>query len=243
MRIWDALAFVGEGIYKKQSMDELLRRMDVFGVEKSIIAPVEEYVTVDNDEGNRYIHDACKLHPDRFLGYAVANPWYGKRAVESLRFALNSGLRAVYFDSSVQGFTISDDIVNPLIEVCAEFNAPVYFHTGTPAFALPLQVHYLAARFPSVRFMLGHCGANDFVADALPSLHNRDNVWLESSMTLAVTMFSCFSEAPDRYVFGSGSPRSDLEFELMKIRAACDDETKLGKALSLNLAEVLGGAI
>jgi len=243
MRIWDALAFIGNGIYKKQSEEVLLDRMDEFGVEKSVIAPVEEYVTVYNDEGNRCILNACERHPDRFLGYAVANPWYGKRAIDSLRAALKSGLSAVYFESSLQGFTISDEIVDPLIEVCAEFDAPVYFHTGTPAFALPFQLHYLALRFPAVRFMMGHCGANDFVADSLPSLYKRDNIWLESSLTLTVTMYSCFCDAPDRYVFGSSTPRSDLGHELEKIRAACDDKEKLEKALSLNLEQVFGGAI
>lgn len=236
--ILDALSFVGCGIYKNQSPDLLLQEMDRHGVAKTLIAPVEEQITVYNQEGNRYIQTICEQNPERFAGYAVANPWYGAQAVDTLRSALQAGMAAVYFDSSIQGFIICDEIVYPLIDLCAEFDVPVYFHTGTPAFALPMQLHCLAQRYPTVNFIMGHAGANDFVADAIPALYKRDNIWIDTSMTLAVTQHSLLEAAPDRIVFSSASPRSDLLHELNKTRSVCTDEKLLDNVFCGNLQQV-----
>ena len=103
--ILDALSFVGCGIYKNQSPDSLLHEMDRFGVSKTLIAPVEEQITVYNREGNRDIQRICEHYPERFAGYAVANPWYGTQAVSTLRDALQEGMAAVYFDSSINAIT------------------------------------------------------------------------------------------------------------------------------------------
>lgn len=243
MQKFDALAFVGDGIYKRQTAEDLLAQMDANGVERALIAPPEEQVTVDNAAGNERISQICRRWPDRFWGYAVSNPWYGAAACDTLRRALDDGLRAVYFDSSVQGFTISDPLVDPLMAVCAAYDVPVYFHTGTPAFALPFQLHFLAKRFPTVRFLMGHAGANDFSADALPALRGVDNLWLESSMNLTVSMMGLLQQAPDRVVFGSASPRSDLRYELQRLYSAEADAKSMQKALAGNLLTVLGGRL
>ena len=44
MKIIDSLSFIGQGRYKNQSVEELIQRMDQNGVEKALIAPVDEYV-------------------------------------------------------------------------------------------------------------------------------------------------------------------------------------------------------
>lgn len=243
MKRFDALSFVGAGRYKRQSPEELLRAMDENGVEKTVIAPVEEQIAVYNEEGNRAIAAACRAHPDRLLGYAVANPWRGTEAAELLRRALEEGLRGVYFDPSLQGFPLDDPLVEPLVELCGEYDVPIYFHTGTPAYALPFQLHFLARRYPQVRFIMGHGGANDFVADALPALFGLRNVWIETSMNLTVSIYSLLETAPDRIVFGSASPRSDLGYELQKLSATRAERAVLERVCSKNLAEVLGGEL
>lgn len=241
--IFDALSFVGCGIYKNQCADALLREMDCNNVAKALIAPVEEQITVYNEDGNVQIRKICERYPDRFAGYAVANPWFGKQAVATLRTALQGGMAAVYFDSSIQGFTICDELVYPLIDLCAEYDVPAYFHTGTPAFALPMQLHYLALRYPTVRFIMGHAGANDFASDALPALYGRDNIWIDTSMTLAVTQHSLLQSVPDRVLFSSASPRSDLLHELNKTRSICKDADTLELVFHKNLQQVLGRGI
>ena len=215
--------------------------MDDNGIEKALIAPVDEYVVAYNDEGNQMVQAACAAYPDRFIGYAVANPWFGEKAVVSLKKALESGLRDVYFDSSIQGFPINDHIVDDVMEVCREYNVPAYFHTGTPSFALPFNLHYLAIRYPDVRFLLGHFGANDFVSDTMPALYKRDNIWVETSLALTPAMTRFMREVPDRVIFGSCSPRSDIPYELGKLRYGEPEPEALEKAVYKNIEKVLGG--
>lgn len=226
MQIIDAIAFVGDDLYCKQTPEALLQEMNRYGVERTFIAPSEKYVTVYNREGNEMIADICRRWTERFSGYAVCNPWYGRKGIDELKRALDSGLEAVYFDSSIQGFTISDEIIDPFIEICREYKVPVYFHTGTPAFALPFQLHFLAKRFPDVQFIMGHSGANDFVGDALPALRGCSNIWLDTSLNLTVTFRTLSEAAPDRIVFGSASPRSKLGYEISRAEAGVIGEEK-----------------
>ena len=241
--IIDALSFIGEGIYKKQSVDQLLDEMDRCGVCRTYIAPVEEGITVHNQEANRRILTLIEQYPDRLGGYAAVNPWYRDQAATWLKEAFENGMSGVYFHSALQGFTISDELVYPLIDLCGEYHKPAYFHTGTPAYALPMQLHDLAEEFPDVQFIMGHCGANDFAGDALPSLFGRDNIWLETSLTLAVSQAALIREAPGRVIFGSAAPRSALAHELNKTRRACaGDEILEQKVLSGNIRSLFGGS-
>ncbi|MCI9305187.1 MAG: amidohydrolase family protein [Lachnospiraceae bacterium] len=197
--------------------------MDENGVDHAFIAPSKQYTAVYNREGNQMIADICRQYPKRFSGYAVSNPWYGEKAREELKRALDDGMKAVYFDSSIQGFCISDELVYPLIEICGLHRAPVYFHTGTPAFALPFQLHFLAKRFPEVTFIMGHSGANDFAGDALPALHGCPNILLDTSLNLTVSIQAMAVNAPDRMVFGSASPRSTLSYEIARVEKGVED--------------------
>lgn len=239
MQLIDVISFIGDDLYCHQTPEALLQEMQLNNVTHTFIAPSEKYTTVYNHEGNKMISEICRRWPEYFTGYAVCNPWFGKQAEEELRRALNEGLGAVYFNSSIQGFTISDDIVLPLISICQEYRVPVYFHTGTPAFALPFQLHFLAERFPSVPFIMGHSGANDFTGDAVPALYNCPNIWLDTSLNLTITCRSFLDSVPDRVVFGSASPRSTLEYEIKRCRMAVKNEAEKEALFSGNLQKLL----
>ena len=236
----DVLSFVGDDLYCKQTPEMILEEMERCGVSHTWIAPSEKYVTVYNREGNEMSAEICKRWPEQFSGYAVANPWYGEKGIAELKRALDSGLRAVYFDSSIQGFTISDEIVYPFIEVCREYKVPVYFHTGTPAFSLPFQLHFLAEKFPDVQFIMGHSGANDFAGDAIPALRNCPNIWLETSTNLTVSYRALTELAPDRVLFGSAAPRSKLAYEIRRAELGVLGEEKMEALFSGNARKLFG---
>lgn len=235
----DGLANLGAGRCKQQELGEILRNMQMSGIDKSMLCPVEEYVTVYNRAGNELIAAACREHPDRFYGYAVANPWYGEEAVQTLTEAFEAGLHGAFFVSSLQGFSINDPIVDPLIEVCRRYRRPAYFHTGTPCFALPLQLAYLARRFPEVDFIMGHCGANDFVYDIDASMYHTPNLYLETSLNYCETIYKVVADYPDRVIFGSDSPRSPLAFELEKTMGASTRPDVMDAVLGGNLLRIL----
>ena len=237
----DGHVHLGSGRYKQQDVPTILRQMRENGIDKSVLCPVEEYLTVYNREGNEMLAAACREHPDQFYGFAVANPWYGGQAVETLTQAFEAGLHGAFFVSSLQGFSINDPIVDPLIEVCRRYGRPVYFHTGTPAFALPLQLAYLARRFPEVDFIMGHCGANDFVYDIDAAMYRTENLYLETSLNYCETIYRVVADYPDKVIFGSDAPRSPLGFELGKTCKASSDPAVLDGVLGGNLLRILEG--
>ena len=67
----DSHAHVGQGRFKPLSPDDLLRQMDENGVDQAVLVPVEEQIVAFNHEGNQYLLDQIRQHPQRFLGFAV----------------------------------------------------------------------------------------------------------------------------------------------------------------------------
>ena len=241
MQVIDAHVNLGIGRYKKQDIAAILSGMEENGVDRCVLCPVEEYVTVYNREGNEMLVKACCEYPDKFYGFAVANPWYGERAAKLLTEAFEAGLHGAFFVSSLQGFSIDDHIVDPLIEVCRRYRRPAYFHTATPAFALPLQLAYLARRFPDVNFIMGHCGANDFVYDIDASMYKTPNLYLETSLNYCETIYRVIRDYPDRVICGSDAPRSPQKFELGKVQKADAGPDVMDGVLGGNILQIIEG--
>jgi len=243
MRILDAFCVVGDSEQGGAAPRSILDEMRQNGVERAVLVPDDRMTAVENEEGNRFVLDAVEQNPGAFLGFAVANPWFGKRAERWLCEALDAGLSGVYFKSSVQGFLADDEMLGPLMEICRERTVPAYFHTGTPINALPFGVLAQARRFPEVNFILGHMGANDYVGDAFAAVQMSGNVYLETSLSLTTLMRAAAGLCPDRVVFGSGSPRSSMAFELKKVFEAVPNEETRALLLHSNLERLLGGRV
>jgi predicted TIM-barrel fold metal-dependent hydrolase len=237
MQIIDAHCHIGQGRRKKLTPSQLIAEMDACGVDQAVVCPVDEHITVFNRGGNDYILRAVREHPDRFIGFATVNPWYGEGAVKELKRAVNEGLRGLKLHSALQGYFINDDLIAPVIEAAVELGIPVYFHTGTPIHALPLQLSYLAADFPQVDFIMGHAAHADYWLDLLPAVRGLGNIYIETSLRSSTWVLqSAVDElGSHRVMFGSDSPVSSIKVELAKIETLDLD----AKAREM----VLGGAI
>ena len=224
-------------------IETLIASMDQNRIDQSVLFMQDSYAAINNTEGNDFIARAVEAYPQMFIGFASASPWYGEKAVRELDSRLRSGLfRGVYFKSTVQGFSIEDEIVYPLIEVCQKYAVPAYFHTGTPSMALPFQLMLLAQRYPEVRFIMGHTGCFDFVGDAYASARWQPNIYLETSFALTLFMRAMSLEFPKRTLFGSGAPRSTQAFELQKLTQGVEDAEVLNDILGGNMQRLLEGA-
>ena len=193
---------------------------EAHAVARAVAAPGGRFAAVDNEAGNRHVLDLCRRRPERFAGLAVANPWYGARAVRGLEAAFAAGLVGLFLDPPRQGFRLTEAQVDPLIEVCRRYRRPVYAHVGTPVCAMPFQLAELARRFPDVTFIMGHQGWPDFCGyDDVPAARQAANVLLETSCAFSGSVQAAFDAlGPQRLLFGSGYPRSDLGVELAKLR-------------------------
>lgn len=185
----------------------------------AIMAPSGGLLAVDNTQANRQMARLMEAGRGKISGLAVANPWYGKRALRILREAFEQGLVGLYLHPTRQGFQLCESILDPLIEICRTYARPVYAYTGTPVCAMPFQLAELARRFPDVLFVMGHAGYSDFSGyDAIPAAQQSPNIIMETSCTVANIIKLAINQlGEERVIFGSGYPRSLPGYEIDKI--------------------------
>ncbi|MFH1476285.1 MAG: amidohydrolase family protein [Verrucomicrobiota bacterium] len=244
MNIIDAHVYLGTGAHLRQTSAELLARMDEAAVIAAIAAPVDRYLAVDNAAGNRLMLKAVARCSGRLFGMACANPWFGRKALREARQALQAGLSALVIHSVYQGFRLSDHLVDPLLGLAAEFQVPVYAHTGTAGIAEPFHVAELARRFPDVAFIMLHAGASDYYADAVSAMEYGANLWLETSRN-GPANFCLFKNAglTERLLFGSSAPEY---IPAVEIQTLCDVFTTADEReaiLSRNVRRVFRGKL
>ena len=240
MQIIDSHCHIGLDRDKKLISSELIKMMDECKVDKAIVCSVDKYIAVYNKEGNDFLIKAVKEFPDRLIGFATVNPWYGERAVKELKRAISNGLKGLKLNSSLQGFILNDELVYPLIKTAQSLEIPVYFHTGTPICAMPFQLAEIALQFPEVNFIMGHMGFSDFWYDTVPAAKKSSNIYLETSFIDVDTINKAIKEVGiDRIIFGSDVPVSNMRLELNKINLLEVGNLEKEKILEKNIGKLL----
>lgn len=239
--IIDAHIQIGEGRYFRAEPEQVAEQMDRKGIDRALISPIDREMAVHNREGNDRVLALAKRYPDRFLAYATANPWFEEAAVAELERALGEGAAAVKLHPPLQGFMILESLVHPLIEVAARHRAPVYVHTGTPAFALPLQLTELALTYPEVAFIMGKNGKSDFWMDAVPALERATNIYGDTAHDFPERGMArlCREIGAERLVFSSNHPVSRMALEADKVRDLGVSDAEKAAVLGGNMQRLL----
>lgn len=239
--IIDSHIVVGQGRYHNADPEAMIEQMDSCGIDRAMLSPVDHELAVDNRSGNERVMALAKKHPQHFLAYATANPWYGKRAEVELDRALQEGAAAVKLHPPLQGFMILEQLVHPLIEVARKYRAPVYIHTGTPAYALPLQLTELALAFSDVSFIMGKNGKSDFWLDAIPAMQGAENIFgdtahdfPERGMANMIRQFGA-----ERLIFSSNHPVARMPLEHEKVTALSLSNEEKQRILGGNMKRLL----
>lgn len=220
--ILDGHVTIGESRDASLSVEQLLETMDELRIDRALVAPAERFVPVDNRAGNELTAKATARSGGRLLAYAVASPWLRGEALEELRRARDAGARALKLDPSLQGFDLLDGQAEPLVAFAIECGWPVYVRTGTPPHGLPLQLAWLASRYPEGSFILGKAGATDFSHDGPATLAAASNVYADSVYVEWPTALAAArpEEIGERVVFTTDAPFGDPAIELARVTEA-----------------------
>ncbi len=220
--IVDGHVMLGQSRDAALTAEQQLETMERLGIDRALLAPAERFVPLNNREGNEATTAAAAQSAGRLLAYAVASPWLGPAALEELRRAHDAGAVALKLDPAAQGFDLLDRQADPLVELALELGWPVYVRTGTPTQGLPLQLAWLANRYPEGRFILGKAGATDFSHDGPATLAAAPNVYADSVYVEWPTALA--AARPDdlggRVVFTTDSPFGDPAIELARVTEA-----------------------
>ena len=199
-------------------------------------------------ELNTYMAKLCKTYP-RVTGMATVFP--GEEDAGSiLENAFQDGLKGLKLHCHVQCFDMNSGSMRELYEVCSFHRKPLIMHVGrepkSPAY--PCDPYLLCSadkleqvlkEHPDLNICVPHLGADEF-DDYRHLIENYDNLWLDTTMTLAdylpMDYFPKLSAMrADRIMFGTDFPN---------LPYAWDREIKRLAGLNLpgnTLARILGG--
>ena len=229
------------GVWKQGPMDwdEIFAEMDVCGIAKSFLLPLD----VTTAEGgwiinNEEIAKLVSLQPDRFIGFASVDP-HRKNAAEELRRAFEElGLAGLSLHPAKQKFHPGETEAEALYRICEEMNKPVIFHAGmswepdTPSrYGHPLEFEEVLIRHPEMRVCLTHF-AWPWVREMVMLLIKYPNVFTDTSLLyldspeesmkrlFTVDMGPGWFEKSfaGQVMFGSNTPR----FRAFKLKRALD---------------------
>jgi len=79
------------------------------------------------------------------------------------------------------------------------------------------------------------------LGDAYAAVRLCDNIYLETSLNLTLSIRAAVKTRAERVLFGSGSPRSRMDFEFKKLYEAVPDSEKQELVLFRNMESILGG--
>ncbi len=164
---------------------KLLASMDEAGIEKSVIFGVDWAYgrtgepRVSNREQNRFHAEMAQKHPDRFIALAALDPRRPDVLDQATEAIEKWGMKGFKLHPSA-GFYPNDPICFPLYEKCAEWGAPIVFHSGGGegnwVFGQPVYIATAAENFHEVKMVMAHAGMESWLqasqaAALLPNLY------------------------------------------------------------------------
>lgn len=148
----------------------------------------EETVTGVKPVPNDYVANVVKEYPDKFIGFACADPLKGNAALHELERAITklglSGLTIVPFRNRLYA---DDERFYPFYAKCVDLGIPVWIHTPnnwSPEHLMdygnPRRIDHIAVDFPDLRIIAGH-GGWPWVLEMVVVAWRHSNVYIDTS--------------------------------------------------------------
>jgi len=220
----------------------LLPLLDEAGIDQAIIMTYRDAAGPD-DPATAYILDAVARYPERLIGYVRLNP-QAPGAMDALDKALGEdGLKGLKLHPvSYVGFPFGEATLR-LMRRAAEYNAPVLFHTGDEALALPEEVAQAARLCPEVTVIMAHMGGYYHYEAVLQAARELPNVLVDTSASPYPWMIRRAVETigPERVLFASDGPGCLPALEVEKVRLAGLSPADEALVFAGNIQRVLAG--
>jgi hypothetical protein len=224
----------------KQNLAQLKKNMAAYGISHAAIFPFDE------KEGNlvKASERLLGVKNRQFLPFLRFDPKQVKPG--QINASLSKGFYGVKLHPRAQNFDPLDRKYYWIYKEIEESGKPILFHTRktVPTFMRfkkykasffdPDRIVKLAEKFPDVDFIIGHFAGLSW--KALESIKTKDHLYTETSIfgtTFAVRRVA-ENIGIEKILFGSDSPYSDQELELLKIKKSGLGKSEISKILSGN---------
>ncbi len=223
---------------KAQSAAEIVRRLDLAGVDKAVIFPFNNpHPTEGFKSANNYIAKAVADFPSRLIGFGRVDPTNPAGAVQEVeRIGADLNLAGIKLHPRAQEFMPDHPGLLAVLKKMSELDLVVVFDSGS-AFAPWPEMAELANKFPDIPMIMAHMRQGDYI-DAAKS---APNIYLGTTKVQPKLIVDAVKEiGADRIISGSDSPYVSIEAEINKIRSLDGlSESDKSNMLGLNMARIL----
>lgn len=220
----------------------LLPLLDEAGIDQAIIMTYRD-ATGPDDPATAYILDAVARYPERLIGYVRLNP-QSPGALDALDKALgDDGFKGLKLHPvTYLGFPYGEATLR-LMRRAAEYNAPVLFHTGDEALALPAEVAEAARLCPEATVIMAHLGGYYHYEAVLEAAQELPNVLIDTSASPYPWLIRRAVETigPDRVLYASDGPGCLPALEVEKVRLAGLSPADEALVFAGNIQRILAG--
>lgn len=141
------------------AVDTFCAKMDALDVTHGVIHALDTRRTIGVHISNETVAEFCRVHGDRFIGFAAVDPFHGMAAIAELRNAVETlGLRGLNVSCFELEMAIDDPRLYPLYATCIELGIPVTLHVGhnmssvlPVGNSLPSMLDRVMTHFPELR--------------------------------------------------------------------------------------------
>jgi predicted TIM-barrel fold metal-dependent hydrolase len=211
-----------------------LRTMDRLGIGVSI---VNGMLFPDYQDGNSRVGELVRAHPDRVIGTAAFNPFYGRAALDELVRCFDVlGFRGIKIHEMVTRFPFSSSyqprMLAPMLDFATERACPILYHG--------LITESMIRDHPRVTFICAHGPAD---IDQTLHLARYENFHVDTAYTIVLAgTFELFVNklGAHRILFGSDAPLSSPGFRLGQVLSARVSDSAVSQILGLNAARLYG---
>jgi len=242
-----------------QPLETFLLQMDVAGIERSVLLPVDcKRARKDPVGTNEQIAELCAMSP-RFIGFASVDPQVKTAARDLARAVKGLGLQGLKLDPALQDFDSGSKNALAVYEAAEDLGIPVLLHTGmswAPGSAIerghPLRLEPAIRRFAKLNFVLAHF-AWPWVWEAVALAMKYPNVYLDTSclyydspkeffefvFTRQIPITLIERTLRNQVVFGSNYPRVEIKNMVHALKSLPLTEACLNKILRENAERLL----
>lgn len=240
------------------SLDELAERYRALDTRALLLAWDAETATGRPRLSNETVAEACRQHPEVFVGFGSVDPHKGQAAVDAVAGIAALGLRGVKFHPSLQAFAPDDETYWPIFAECERLGLVALFHTGTSGigagqpggqgirldFARPIRLDAVAAAHPGLTVVAAHFGW-PWHLELLAMAAHKTNIYIDISgwsprRVPPELIREISGRLSDRFVWGSDFPFLTPERCLDELARLGLPEAALHRLLYANATGILG---
>jgi predicted TIM-barrel fold metal-dependent hydrolase len=204
--LWTSASWLGGAGF---DAGEFVGFMDGAGIDQAVVLSHDGLFN-SSREANDAVARFVGQFPDRLHGFGTYTPRRPEAAEEIDRTFAELGLRGLKLHPWLQGFSVHEEALDPIMEVVAAHDGILLCHDGTPPYSTAGQIAMLARRHPTVPVVLGHAGLHDLWRESLTFATEVENLYLCLCGTPPYASKAILDRAPaHKVLFGTDAGLSD----------------------------------